>query len=564
MNATATPAPSQPSQPAQRDLQIKFLGALLAFEADEVSLANATLIRDSTEPMLLAMNEGLNASLPFEIEGMEDITPLNLAAQSLSGLAHHMHKITGKAEGGVPTFAESQSQMAAADALRQIVVKTLDSAKVLRTTANPAGDAMQSLDALCGVGDGELIERCIGANLPLTPEFVQRMDLDTIHQTLRLDGAFKGAFMALVANPVTSTAMESAVNRAGALALCNGTTLGQMDPALKQLITPVTIDAALHLCVNGHRIDKDTVKGLLDLGANPLGASALDPAAPSLLWTALKDSDGVEAAKLLVPLTPNLNESHNRQSLLARAAILRSDELNVQLASSGAKFLSKDEAVFALVEAAEQKLHKTIDIALAQGANVNDIESSGVERTALICAGLFDDGVAVKLLLERGADPGLVVTKSKMIRGEGYHRIQTHFFDEVVRIDAVNALHAAAEHLGTPAIASLKASPNSPFCEMLLSSVEATGQLPSLKALFPGQFVLLDALDAVNQSSLNGAQGALGGLNVEGDIGQIDMNQAAQDALNAVTPGAGTLLGTLQKNGTKIMQVGPGGGTIRL
>lgn len=564
---TPSPSPASsvvaaPSKSA-KDLQIQFLDALMAFEADEVSLANATLIRDNTAAMILTLREGLNASLAFEIQGLEDITPLSLAAQTLSNMAFHMKRITGKSLGAVPSFSESQSQHAAADALRQIVVQTLDSAQVLRCTRDAAGDAMQSLDALCAPGDAELIERCVDANLILTPAFVQRMDLDTIHQTLARDGAFKAAFISLMTDPATSAAMSAAINRAGALADCNESTLKDMSPILRSALTPVTIDTALRLCVTDYRVRKETVQGLLAMGANPLGSASVDPTQPSLLWLALKDSNGVGAAEVLALLTPNLNESHGGQSLLARAVSRRSDDLNAQLAVAGARFLNKEEAVFALVEAAEQRLHKTIDIALQQGADVNDIESSGMERTALICAGLFDDGVAVKILLEKGAKPELVVSKSKMLMGEGYTRIRTHFIEEAVRIDAVKALHAAAVHLGLQCLDGLDVNDRCPKVKKMLELVKTNGSLPALSDfLEPHE---LDPTDPMHPSQPGGmAAAAMAQAAVDAGSGMTPgLSQADQAAINVMAPGLGDLLGSLQKQGTQIVQVGPGGGTIR-
>lgn len=507
-SAASTPAVTVTRDEAQR----AFLVKCISIETDAITVANATAIRDAGDELEHLLRGGLNASRPFDFEGLGQTTPIGLAASLLSDMAHHLHTITGKEEGDVPSRTEEQVHLAASGVLRRLVTATLDTVGVIRTSDTLDGNRYQTLEALCARTDAELIERCVASGMKLPLDYVARMEIDTINKLSEQGGVFAQLLEDALQDPATRGDARAAINRADAFTHASETTLKSLTPQLRNAIDPFAIDAALEICVR-EKAQLHVVKGLLALGANPLGARSVNPAQPSALWTALKDAYGVDSARELAKVTPDLNESHRGVSLLARACERRDDALVEQLAQAGAKFANPQEATLALVNGAEVGLLKTVGIALDQGAGVDDIESSGIARTALITAGLFNKPEIVILLLDRGADPGLRITKSKMVPGQGLTEIETDFLEEVLRVDAVDALHAAAIKIGPAAVTALKASDQSPNCSEFIAAVRAKGAIP-------------DRAPAQNLTSL-------------------------QD-----------LIALAQANGTQVIGVGPGGATI--
>lgn len=525
------PAPS--ATPAELlELEKSFLRACMAFEPDELSFENATKIRDNTAAVEQPILAGLLGNRPLTSAGLEGYTPLGFAAESLSQMALHTHEMLGTDRDFVPTMAQAQTQMAAAAALRRVVIATLEGGGKLLTSSDPNGDEYQSLHALCPPNDAEFIERCVAGGLELDAKFVARMDIDVLSKLVDMKGAGEAALSAALTDPSTQAEMKEAINRAPALAKLSEEGFSKMAPIVKAALDPVTIDAALQYASLGDARG-EVITGLLALGANPLGASQFDPAEPTPLWRCLKDGQGFDGAKALVPHTPNLNETHGGMSLLALAVDRRGDEVVKALADAGAKFATPAEALTALINGAELGLLETIKTAIAQKAGVNDIENVGlVPRTALISAGLHDEAEAVALLLENGADPNLKVRKRKAIQGVR-QEVEVGFFDEVLLVDSVNALHAAGEKLGVSALLGLKPHDDSPDCKALLAAVKAQGAIPP-------------------REKPEAAAAAVAAL-AAAAAGGADLNElAASGAL-------GSALQKAQAGGTQIIGVPPGG-----
>lgn len=443
-----------PNSPDTVELERKFLRACLSFEATDVSFETASKIHDCLETLEEALREGLDASKPFTLEAVSADTPVGFAVSVFSDMAFKMHEIAGEEEHRfVPSLPQSQCQMAAALAMKRVVNAALETTGQIVTGADP-DDERRSLHQLCAPDDHEMIDRCVQAGVPLGTDYVARMRLDSFNRMLNLDGAAVRAVSEALQDPATAADMAAAINRPTALLRFDAADFEKLNPVLRQALRPDTIDAALLECVRGEP-RAETAAGLLALGANALGERAHNPQEPSALWHALKDSYGVDTAMLLAPRTPDLNETHDNQSLLARACERRNDELVKLMVDAGARFASVEEARVRLVEAAELGLMHSMRAALDQGVGVNDIDASASRpRTALICAGLFDRREAVEMLLERGADPHLQVQKWKMLPG-GPSVIKTDFVEEVVRIEAFEALDGALESRGVEGLQPL-------------------------------------------------------------------------------------------------------------
>lgn len=476
MNASVSPHAPTDRSAAQK----AFLTACMGFESEEISLINSTKLRDCTDALVAAVRPeggGLNPNRPFDAVSLSDVTPLGFAASLLSDMALRPHLFTGRGEDAIPSQDEAQCQLAARAALRQTVTAALDHGGPLRTTTDPAGDEFQSLSALCVVDDTELIDRCVAAGLLLEPAFVARMDLDGVDKLARAGGAFASALTQALGDPLQSAAMSQALNRPEALSKLTESALQALGPDVFKALTQVTIDAALHHCVMGPA-SAETVKGLMAIGAEPLGLAAVAPAEPTLLWHALKDRYGIDAAKLLAEVTPNLSESHDGRSLLGRASDHGSDEMVTLLAAKGAKFTGPGEALIALIDAAERGNVVSMAVALDQGAPIDGVDRQGAPRTALISAALHDQPAAVELLLERGVDWQLKIRKSKMTRDEGYIEVETDFLDEAAKIDAVKVLRVAGEKLGAAVLMALSAPQHAPDAKEFLAAVRALGAIP--------------------------------------------------------------------------------------
>lgn len=551
-----------------------FLAACLSFESDEVSLVNATKIRDIALQLETILRDGLDANRPFSIEGLQETTPLGFAASQLSDLAFRSHELMGKSANDVPSMAQEQSLKSARRALRGVVKAALDAnPQLLRTTSEPAGDEFQSLYGLCAVDDAELIEQCIQAGIPLTSSFVECVSYDILNELDLKNGAFSAALKQALSDPSLQEAMTAALNRPQDLIKTSETNFKTLSEQLRGAITQTTIDEALLTSVN-QTAKVEAVQGLLNLGANALGQPfAADE--PTLLWRAMKDSHGIAAAKVLLEHTPDMNEKHAGVSLLARACQRRDDALIKLLADKGAKFITPQEAQVALIDAAERAGVTTIAIALDQGADVNGLDTEGVVRTALISAGLHDQAASVSLLLERGADPYLKVTKYKMIEGD-YRQITTDFMDESLRIDAAKALHAAAEKLGVTVMNALNPSHQligkSPNCQKLLAAIKALDAIPKMEASLSNkvQEKLLNAgVDAAAVDNVMGVMKTVGmGDDEMGSM--LHEMQSCEDETDLPkenstrTDELGDFLNKLQKSGTQIIGVGPGGMNVNL
>lgn len=478
--ATAATGQTAGSPTDRAAAQKSFLTACMGFESDEITLINSTKLRDCTDDLVAAVRPeggGLDPNRPFDTVNLTDVTPLGFAASLLSDMALRPHLFTNRAEDAIPSQDEAQCQLAARAALRQTVTAALAHGGPLRTTADPWGDEFQSLSALCAVDDTELIDRCVGAGLALDPTFVARMDLDGVDKLARAGGAFSTALSQALSDPIQNAAMSLALNRPDALSKLTDSALQALGPDVRQSLTQVTIDAALHHCVMGSAA-AGTVKGLMAIGAQPLGLAAVAPAEPTLLWHALKDRYGIDAAKLLAEATPNLNESHDGRSLMGRASDRGSDEMVAMLAFKGAQFAGPEEALIALIDAAERGNVATMTMALDQGAPIDGIDRQGAPRTALISAALHDQPAAVGLLLDCGVNWQLKVRKAKMTRDEGYIEVETDFLEEAARIDAVSVLRVAGEKLGAPVLMALASPQHAPDAKEFLAAVRALGAIP--------------------------------------------------------------------------------------
>lgn len=471
--------------PSERDrLQKQFLKACLAFEDDDLGIGNATLIRDNTDALEEPLRAGLAACEPLDFEGLEQVTPLGFAASVLSDLALRQHRLTGGTPGELPSFDQEQVRLAAGAALRRIVVAALDTQPSLRTTDQPDGDEFQCLDALCGKADAELIDRCLAAGLRLDSDFFQAMEMDAVVRAWNAGGAFTHQVESALADPSTGPAMRAALNRPQTLANASEQALSDMPSAMRSKINPATLDAALVLCSETHA-NAATAKCLIALGANPLGRRAHDPTEPSLLWSALKDSQGLELAALVMTEHPDIvdpGELHAGEGLLERAIERREDQVVVLLASAGARFVDAQSAQTSLVNACEYGMIGAVTVALAQGADVNGPVQQGIVRTPLITAGLFDRAEIVSLLLDKGADPLQTVRKLKTTRDEGRIEVTTDALAEMCQANSIKALHAAGTTLGVAALKGLSAPDHCPQVKEFLAAVRARGAIPALAA----------------------------------------------------------------------------------
>lgn len=467
---------------ANADIQKDFLRACMTFEPDQVSFQNATKITEATEPMLEASLKGLNLCEPFTLDGLEEYTPLGFAAESLSPLALRISDVTGRFKDDIPTLEEEQSKKNAYIALRSLMQAAISTAGRIQMGDKPDGNEYQHIHMVVRGGDLELAKQCLDAGMPLEVDYLKSMGLAMINRTCLNDESFSQAFQKLQATSGRSD-IKAIINDARALLAVSKDDMAKMHPAIRGALEQSTIDAGLVVCTQGD-FKRETLEGLLDLGANPLGMRANDPQAKSALWYCLKDRSNLEAALTLLEKTPDMTESHEGISLLALAASRQAEhdiEIVPQFAAKGAKFANPDEAAMALMEACARAQMKTIDVALDQGADLNGVlvSAHGDAQNPLIQAARFDKAEVVRLLLGKGADPAIEIPcRGISLEHGGMATTKTNFLDEAVKLDAVQSLRAAGEALGVTALEHLKTSDRSPNAKEFLNAVKALGAIP--------------------------------------------------------------------------------------
>lgn len=464
-------------------LQKDFLRACMTFEPDVVSFENSTRISDHSDAMLEAARNGLNLCAPFTLTGMEDYTPLGFAAESLSALALRIHEVTGRFKDSVPTPEEEQTKKHAYSALHSLVNLAIETTGRVQTSADPKGDAYQTMGMLVKPGDLELVNKCLASGMKLEVDFLRDMGVAQINRFCTKDEDFNKEFQRFQASHQSVSDIKSLINDAPGLLKMTCDELKAIHPAIKKHLDAATVDAALVIWTRGQH-SSEVLEGLLGAGANPLGMRANDPTAKSALWETLKDRTNLLAAAELLNKTKDMSESHDGMSLLALLAF-RQAEQEQQLvpiaASKGAKFLSKDEADKVLIESSERGQLDTVKIALAQNADINVIHTSahGDSKNALIQAARFDRPEVVKFLLESGAKPDLQVSvRGVSIDHGGMYTVLTDFFQEVVKLDSVESLRSAAEVLGFQSLQNARATEKSPKCKDFLAAAKALGSIP--------------------------------------------------------------------------------------